>query len=233
MSVSFLFFLFFLFSSSSSFFFCFFFFCFFRLHLVINFSSLQVDNGKSTIGGHLMVQLGSVSERQLEKLQTSAREAGREGHRFAWALDKRPQERERGITVDMKVACFRTPRYEVSLIDTPGHEDFLKNMIAGTSQADAALLVVSADAAELEAGLSEHGLTREHALLAYTVGIKQLIVVVNKMDLCGYAEEAFKAAVEKVSAMLKKIGYPPKAVAFVPVSGYEGDNLSRPSTKVE
>ncbi len=170
----------------------------------------QIDNGKSTVAGHLLLQTGAVSARHLEKLQAQATEAGKGSFKYAWVLDRFGSERERGITVDMKVcACvfgarlfllicifkymstymksvnFATPKYDVNLVDTPGHEAYIKNMVGGTSQAEAAIVVVSADSAELDASLSEHGQTREHVLLAYTMGIKQLIVIVNKMDLVG------------------------------------------------
>jgi elongation factor 1-alpha len=129
----------------------------------------------------------------------------------------------------MKVAAFPTPKYDVTLVDTPGHEDYIKNMVSGASQSEAAIVVVSADPAELDAALSEYGQTREHLLLAYTVGIKQLVVAVNKMDLVGYEEAAFAAASEKIQAALKKVGYPPKTVPIVPVSGFHGDNLTKPA----
>lgn len=142
-------------------------------------------------------------------------------------MDKLKAERERGITIDISLWKFETPKYEVTVIDAPGHRDFIKNMITGTSQADCAILIVAAGSNEFEAGISKNGQTREHALLAYTLGVKQLIVAVNKMDKTTppYSESRFQEIQKEVSAFVKKIGYNPAAVPFVPISGWEGDNM--------
>uniref|UniRef100_A0A673H208 Eukaryotic translation elongation factor 1 alpha 1 n=1 Tax=Sinocyclocheilus rhinocerous TaxID=307959 RepID=A0A673H208_9TELE len=134
---------------------------------------------------------------------------------------------ERGITIDISLWKFETSKYYVTIIDAPGHRDFIKNMITGTSQADCAVLIVAAGIGEFEAGISKNGQTREHALLAYTLGVKQLIVGVNKMDSTepNYSQKRYEEIVKEVSTYIKKIGYNPDTVAFVPISGWNGDNM--------
>merc|ERR1712141_934807 len=143
-------------------------------------------------------------------------------------------ERERGITIDIALWKFETDKYYVTIIDAPGHRDFIKNMITGTSQADCAVLIVAAGVGEFEAGISKNGQTREHALLAYTLGVKQMIVAVNKMDSTEpkYSEARFKEIVKEVSSYVKKIGYNPKSIAFVPISGWHGDNMIEATTNM-
>ncbi|WP_449144531.1 GTP-binding protein, partial [Salmonella enterica] len=145
-------------------------------------------------------------------------------------LDKLKAERERGITIDIALWKFETPRYMVTVIDAPGHRDFIKNMITGTSQADCAILIIAAGTGEFEAGISKDGQTREHALLAYTLGVKQLIVAINKMDTTKWSEERFTEIIKETTNFIKKVGYNPKTVAFVPISGFNGDNMLQPST---
>ncbi|PWA01819.1 hypothetical protein BB558_002045, partial [Smittium angustum] len=134
-------------------------------------------------------------------------------------------ERERGITIDITLWKFETPKFFVTVIDAPGHRDFIKNMITGTSQADCAILIIAGGVGEFEAGISKDGQTREHALLAFTLGVRQLIVAVNKMDSNGYKEARFNEIIKEVSNFIKKVGYNPKAVPFVPISGFNGDNM--------
>jgi elongation factor 1-alpha len=149
-------------------------------------------------------------------------------------LDKLKAERERGITIDIALWKFETPRYYVTIIDAPGHRDFIKNMITGTSQADCAVLVVAGGVGEFEAGISKNGQTREHALLAYTLGVKQMIVSINKMDSTEppYSEARYMEIQKEVSAYCKKIGYNPDAIPFVPISGWHGDNMIEESTNM-
>merc|ERR1712048_133667 len=148
--------------------------------------------------------------------------------------DKLKAERERGITIDIALWKFETKNFCVTIIDAPGHRDFIKNMITGTSQADCAVLIVAAGVGEFEAGISKNGQTREHALLAYTLGVKQMIVAVNKMDSTEpkYSENRFKEIVKEVSSYVKKIGYNPKSIAFVPISGWHGDNMIEATTNM-
>merc|ERR1712073_3659 len=140
------------------------------------------DSGKSTTTGHLIYQCGGIDKRTIEKFEKEAQEMGKGSFKYAWVLDKLKSERERGITIDIALWKFETPKYYVTIIDAPGHRDFIKNMITGTSQADCGVLIIAAGTGEFEAGISKNGQTREHALLAYTLGVKQLIVGVNKMD---------------------------------------------------
>merc|ERR1719371_152575 len=144
-----------------------------------------------------------------------------------WVMDKLKSERERGITIDIALWKFETPKYYVTIIDAPGHRDFIKNMITGTSQADCGVLIIASGTGEFEAGISKNGQTREHALLAYTLGVKQLIVAVNKMDSTEppYSQARFEEIQKEVSGFIKKVGYNPVAVAFVPISGWHGDNM--------
>lgn len=159
---------------------------------------------------------------------------GKGSFKYAWVLDKLKAERERGITIDIALWKFETENFEVTIIDAPGHRDFIKNMITGTSQADCAVLIVAAGTGEFEAGISKNGQTREHALLAYTLGVKQLIVGINKMDSTEprYSEKRYEEITKEVSAYIKKIGYNPKSVAFVPISGWHGDNMLEESTNM-
>merc|ERR1711937_219244 len=152
---------------------------------------------------------------------------GKGSFKYAWVLDKLKAERERGITIDIALWKFETKNFYVTIIDAPGHRDFIKNMITGTSQADCAVLIVAAGVGEFEAGISKNGQTREHALLAYTLGVKQMIVAINKMDSTEpkYSEARYKEIVKEVSNYVKKIGYNPKGIAFVPISGWHGDNM--------
>merc|ERR1712042_322712 len=159
---------------------------------------------------------------------------GKGSFKYAWVLDKLKSERERGITIDIALWKFETEKYYVTIIDAPGHRDFIKNMITGTSQADCAVLIVAAGVGEFEAGISKNGQTREHALLAFTLGVKQLIIGVNKMDSTEppYSEKRFSEISSEVSNYVKKVGYNPKAVAFVPISGWHGDNMIEASTNM-
>jgi len=187
----------------------------------------HVDSGKSTTTGHLIYKCGGIDKRTIEKFEKEAQEMGKGSFKYAWVLDKLKAERERGITIDIALWKFQTDKFEVTIIDAPGHRDFIKNMITGTSQADCAVLIVAAGVGEFEAGIAKNGQTREHALLAFTLGVKQLIVGINKMDNTEpkYSKDRYDEIVKEVSNYVKKIGYNPKAVAFVPISGWHGDNM--------
>jgi len=187
----------------------------------------HVDAGKSTTTGHLIYKCGGIDKRTIEKFEKEAKEIGKASFKYAWVLDKLKAERERGITIDIALWKFETTKYYFTIIDAPGHRDFIKNMITGTSQADCAILVIASPTGEFEAGIDKNGQTREHALLAYTLGVKQLIVLVNKMDekSTNYSEARFKEIQAEVSNFIKKIGYNPEKVPFVPISGWNGDNM--------
>ena len=213
----------------------------------------HVDSGKSTTTGHLIYQCGGIDKRTIEKFEKESQESGKGSFKYAWVLDKLKAERERGITIDIALWKFETDKYYVTIIDAPGHRDFIKNMITGTSQviffsyscsipaslyvllqADCGVLIVAAGTGEFEAGISKNGQTREHALLAYTLGVKLLIVGVNKMDSTEppYSKARFEEIQKEVSGFIKKVGYNPAAVAFVPISGWHGDNMLEPSTNM-
>merc|ERR1712033_65867 len=163
-----------------------------------------------------------------------SQEMGKGSFKYAWVLDKLKAERERGITIDIALWKFEISKYYITIIDAPGHRDFIKNMITGTSQADCAVLIVAAGVGEFEAGIAKNGQTREHALLAFTLGVKQLIVGINKMDNTEpkYSKDRYEEIVKEVSNYVKKIGYNPKTVAFVPISGWHGDNMIEASTNM-
>jgi len=194
----------------------------------------HVDSGKSTTTGHLIYKCGGIDERTIAKFEKEAAEKGKGSFKYAWVMDKLKAERERGITIDIALWKFETQDYEVTIIDAPGHRDFIKNMITGTSQADCAVLIVAAGTGEFEAGISKNGQTREHALLAFTLGVKQMIVAVNKMDSTEpkYSEQRFNEIKKEVSNYLKKVGYDPKKVPFVPISGWVGDNMVDATTNM-
>ncbi|MCC6054293.1 MAG: translation elongation factor EF-1 subunit alpha [Thermosphaera sp.] len=187
----------------------------------------HVDHGKSTMTGHILYRLGYFDEKTMKEIEEQAKKMGKESFRFAWLLDRMKEERERGLTISLSYMRFETKKYFFTIIDAPGHRDFVKNMITGASQADAAILVVSARKGEFEAGMSAEGQTREHALLARTMGINQLIVAVNKMDATEppYSEKRYKEVVEILSKFLKSIGYDVSKIPFIPISAWTGENL--------
>ncbi|MGV8144357.1 MAG: translation elongation factor EF-1 subunit alpha [Methanothermobacter sp.] len=172
----------------------------------------HVDHGKSTLVGHLLLQSGVIAEQQLSKGED----------KFRFVMDKLQEERDRGVTIDLAHARFDTPKYEFTIVDCPGHRDFVKNMITGASQADAAVLVVAIDDGVMPQ-------TKEHAFLARTLGINQLIVAINKMDLVKYSEEKFNALKEDVGNLIKTVAYKPDQIDFIPISAFEGDNITKPS----
>jgi elongation factor 1-alpha len=187
----------------------------------------HVDAGKSTTTGHLIYKCGGIDKRTIEKFEKESKDMGKASFKYAWVLDKLKAERERGITIDIALWKFETPKYYITIIDAPGHRDFIKNMITGTSQADCAVLVIASGTGEFEAGIAKNGQTREHALLAYTLGVKQMIVAINKMDdkSVNYSQARFNEIQTEVSQFLKKIGYNPEKINFVPISGWNGDNM--------
>jgi len=187
----------------------------------------HVDSGKSTTTGHLIYKCGGIDKRTIEKFEKESSEMGKGSFKYAWVLDKLKAERERGITIDIALWKFETTKFYVTIIDAPGHRDFIKNMITGTSQADCAVLIVAAGTGEFEAGISKNGQTREHVLLCFTLGVKQLIVAVNKMDSTSppYSKDRFEEISKEVSTYVKKVGYNPATVPLVPISGFNGDNM--------
>ena len=194
----------------------------------------HVDAGKSTTTGHLIYKCGGIDKRTIEKFEKEAAELGKASFKYAWVLDNLKAERERGITIDIALWKFESPKFYFTVIDAPGHRDFIKNMITGTSQADVAILVIDSSVGGFEAGISKDGQTREHALLAFTLGVKQMIVACNKMDDVSvkYGEGRYKEIKAEVSTYLKKVGYKPMKIPFVPISGWMGDNMIDKSTNM-
>jgi elongation factor 1-alpha len=193
----------------------------------------HVDAGKSTATGHLIYKCGGIDKRTIEKFEKEAAEIGKASFKYAWVLDKLKAERERGITIDIALWKFESPKSVFTIIDAPGHRDFIKNMITGTSQADAADLVIASGTGEFEAGFSKDGQTREHALLAFTLGVKQMVVACNKMDSINFSQARYDEIVSNVGQYLKKVGYNIEKVRFVPISGWEGDNMIEKSSRME
>lgn len=194
----------------------------------------HVDSGKSTSTGHLIYKCGGIDKRTIEKFEKEAAESGKGSFKYAWVMDKLKAERERGITIDIALWKFETAKSVFTIIDAPGHRDFIKNMITGTSQADVAILIIAAGVGEFEAGISKEGQTREHALLAFTMGVKQMVVCINKMDdkSVNYGEGRYTEIKKEVSDFLKKIGYNPDKVPFIPISGWVGDNMIEASSNM-
>jgi len=191
----------------------------------------HVDSGKSTSTGHLIYKCGGIDKRTIEKFEKEAEEMGKGSFKYAWVLDKLKAERERGITIDIALWKFESEASCFTIIDAPGHRDFIKNMITGTSQADVAILMIASPSGEFESGWSKEGQTREHALLAFTMGVKQMICCCNKMDAKGadYKEERYNEIKAEVSIYLKQVGFKIETVPFIPISGWVGDNMLEPS----
>jgi elongation factor 1-alpha len=189
----------------------------------------HVDHGKSTMMGHLLLKTGSISDREMREMESLAQKLDKGSFKFAFVFDRLKEERERGLTIDLAFRRFDTKRYYYTLIDAPGHRDFVKNMITGSSQADAAILVVSSKTGEFEAGISAGGQTREHAFLSRTLGVAQLIVAINKMDTNDWKEERYNEVRDEVKELLKMVGFPIDKISFVPVSAWTGDNLAEKS----
>ncbi|KRX00230.1 Translation protein, beta-barrel domain [Pseudocohnilembus persalinus] len=193
----------------------------------------NVDSGKSTTCGHLLFSLGEINQREIQNFQKEADEKKKSSFGFAFVMNKTQSEKDRGITIDISMKQFFTKNFTYNLIDAPGHQNFVKNMITGTQQADLALLMVSAHKGEFESGFSKDGQTKEHALLAYTLGVKKIIICVNKMDQesVKYTESRYNEVSQEVENYLKKIiGY--KNVTSIPISGFKGDNLLKKSEKM-
>ncbi len=187
----------------------------------------HVDHGKSTLVGHMLMKLGAIDEKTIKEVEETAKKAGKESEKYAWFLDKLKEERERGVTIALTFMRFETPKYYWTIIDAPGHRDFIKNMITGTSQADVALMVVSAKTGEFEAGMSREGQTREHIVLARTMGIDQMVIAITKMDITDppWSEARYKQIVDILKKFMLPLGYKVNNIPFVPVSGWTGDNI--------
>lgn len=183
----------------------------------------HVDAGKSTTVGRLMFDSGNIDEQTMRKLQEKAKELGKAGFEFAFIMDNLKEEQERGVTIDLSHKKFESDKYEFTIIDAPGHRDFVKNMITGASQADAAVLVVAATDKEVQPQ------TKEHVFLSKTLGVNQLIVAVNKMDMENYSEEAYKRIKEMLTPLLQSVGFKVDEIPFVPIASLKGDNVVKKS----
>jgi elongation factor 1-alpha len=195
----------------------------------------HIDNGKSTLMGHVLVATGAVSDREVRDMEKTAKDLDRESFKFAYFMDRLQEERKRGITIDLAFRKFETEKKYFTIIDAPGHQDFVKNMITGASQADAAILVFSSKTGEFEAAISDNGQGREHAFLAKTLGVKKMVVAINKMDdpVVNYSETRFNEVKDEVSRLLKIVGYKDADVQFIPVSAFVGDNLAKASDNLK
>ncbi|MCZ6616416.1 MAG: translation elongation factor EF-1 subunit alpha [Thaumarchaeota archaeon] len=192
----------------------------------------HVDHGKSTLMGHFLVEQGAVDDRTIEEYAKESEKTGSgDSFKFAWVMDSLKDERERGVTIDLAFQRFETPKFVYTLIDAPGHRDFVKNMITGASEADASVLVVSAKKGESDVGMASGGQTREHAFLLFTLGVGQLVVAINKMDdnTVKYSEERYEEVRAEAERLVKTVGFPIDKVQFVPTSGWIGDNLVKKS----
>ena len=185
----------------------------------------HVDHGKSTLVGRMLYEVGEVSEQTMKKYKDEAEKLGKATFEFAWVMDNLKEERERGVTIDIAHKKFQSQKTYFTIIDAPGHRDFVKNMITGASQADAAVLVVSA-----KDGVQPQ--TKEHSFLAKTLGVKQLVVALNKMDAVNYEEAQYTKVKDEVSKLLSGIGYKVAEIDFIPVSAYLGDNIKVKSERM-
>ena len=184
----------------------------------------HVDHGKSTTVGRLLFDSGAVDEQTMRKLKEKAEQLGKGGFEFAFVMDNLKEEQERGVTIDLAHKKFVTNKYDFTIIDAPGHRDFIKNMITGASQADAAVLVVSPEGVMAQ--------TKEHAFLSRTLGVGQLIVAVNKLDTVNYEQAKFEAVKKDVETLLKSVGYKTEEVQFIPVASYPGENIVKKTDKL-
>jgi len=185
----------------------------------------HVDHGKSTTIGRLLYEVGEIPEHIIEKYRKEAQEKGKATFEFAWVMDGLKEERERGLTIDVAHRKFQTDKYYITIVDCPGHRDFIKNMITGASQADAAVLVMDVvDKVQPQ--------TREHVFLAKTLGINQLICLINKMDRVNYEKKEYEAAKEALSKLLRMVGYKVEEIPFIPTSSYYGENITKKSSKM-
>ena len=200
----------------------------------------HVDAGKSTTTGHLIFKLGGISQREMDKLQVEADQQGKSSFAFAYYMDKDKAERERGVTINCTTKEFFTDSYHYTIVDAPGHRDYVKNMITGAGCADVALLLVPAESGGFESAIAKgdhttgevQGQTRQHARLLGLLGIEKIIVGINKMDSCNWSEQRFNEIKEEMTKMLQQAGFKTKQVPFIPYSGYAGENLVEPTDKM-
>jgi len=184
----------------------------------------HVDHGKSTTVGRLLYDTGNVDEQAMKKLKEKAQQLGKAGFEFAFVMDNLKEEQERGVTIDLSHKRFDTDKYYFTIIDAPGHKDFIKNMITGASQADCAVLVVSGNT-----GDGVQAQTIEHLRLSKIFGVGQLLVAVNKMDMAKYSETRFNELIEEIKKHAKQAGWKIEEVRFIPMASFPGDNITKAS----
>ncbi len=195
----------------------------------------HVDHGKSTTMGHFLFDMGAVDQRTIDEFAKESEKTGKgDTFKYAWVMDSLKDERERGVTIDLAFQKFETPKYFFTLIDAPGHRDFIKNMITGASEADCAVILVSAKPGETEVGTGAGGQTREHAFLLKTLGVNQVVVCINKMDdnMISYKEARYNEVKAEMERLMKTVGFNVSKIDFIPVSGWMGDNLVKRSDKM-
>ena len=186
----------------------------------------HVDSGKSTICGQMLIQSGQVNEMEIQKLKQEAEAQGRGGWWAAYLMDLNEEEREKGITVDVGRAYFETDKRRFTILDCPGHKNYIQNMIEGASQADVAVLIVSARTGEFESGFEKSGQTREHAMLARALGAERIIVIINKMDFCDWSEERYNYIKDQLYPFLRKsCGFDSEKIFWAGVEGLSGINI--------
>ena len=195
-----------------------------KIHLNLVFIG-HVDHGKSTTVGRLLYDSGNVDEQTMKKLKEKAQELGKGGFEFAFVMDNLKEERERGVTIDLSHKKFQTEKFDFTIIDAPGHKDFIKNMITGAAQADAAVLIVAASDSVMAQ-------TKEHVFLSRTLGVGQMIIGINKMDAVGHDKAKFEKVKEDVSNLLKSVGFKVDKITFVPLASLHGENVVKKSDKM-
>lgn len=191
----------------------------------------HVDAGKSTLMGRLLYDIGVIDQRTIDRYRKDAEKMGKASFALAWVMDQGTEERSRGVTIDIATNKFSTKDTNFTILDAPGHQDFIPNMIAGASQADFAVLVIDASTGSFESGL--RGQTKEHALLVRSMGVQRIIIAVNKLDTVSWSQDRFDEISQQISAFLTSAGFLPKNITFIPCSGLHGDNIVRKSTESE
>jgi elongation factor 1-alpha len=190
----------------------------------------HVDHGKSTTVGRLLFEMGAIGEHIIRQYREEAQKIGKATFEFAWVMDRLKEERERGLTIDISHQKMETDKYYFTIIDAPGHRDFIKNMITGASQADAAVLVVDVAQKDEKGGLMPQ--TKEHVFLARTLGIQQFIVAINKMDAVNWDQKKFEETKAQLDKLFKIVGYKPEQITYVPISALQGENIVKKSDKM-
>ena len=194
----------------------------------------HVDSGKSTLTGHLLYELGHVTKQQMRANEKKAEEYNKASFEFAFIMDETEEERKRGVTIDVTTRHFSTENRNFVILDAPGHRDFVANMITGAAQASCGILVIDCGPGAFESGWNikgYSGTTKEHASLARGLGVTQLIVAMNKMEMCDFSKERYDTIKEQVLPYLKRVGFKPADIVFVPISGLLGENLIKKATE--